>query len=304
MEMTTPETKIAPRMSHKLYEDWYSREDVQYEIVKQLIGRETVLIGSDLEGVEKMTIRCIKAHNVDYLKSNLQAFHFFERFFNVYRSTSLLQNMPMFSYNMVLRTQQHKQFNIDFMNYTVGHDFVIDCDCDHIAPIDSKDFQGRKIKSEADRKRALYDEVALLKSTFDDFGVPYMLKNSSDKGFHFEFEDKYTKGDMMQKMLFNRSLALTLKKLYNIQSLDLNVYDFRRVFKVAYSVDMRTGLVVMPLTDEQFISLKSDNSFLRCDSSSLPVIRNRGLLYREYRKELFIRMLDSLELPQLKETLV
>jgi hypothetical protein len=176
-------------IDYDIYKNWYSREDVLYEIIKQLKARETMLIGFNKERTDEFIIRCLKIHSTEYLKSNFNAFNFFERYYNIYRSVALLQDMPAFSFNMKERLQQQDTFNREFMKYVTGYDFVIDFDGDNV----SYDH--------------LWQEVYIVKDLFDDYGVSYILKASSSKGFHIEIPDRFLVGDIKEKLLFSIKFA-------------------------------------------------------------------------------------------------
>jgi hypothetical protein len=267
------------------YNRYYSDDTVLYEIVKGLKARETTLIGWDKDKKNEFVVRCIKAHNISYLKNNFKAFDFYNRFFNIYHSVAYLKDMPMFSYNWVKRKEQQRDFNLEFPNYAYGWDFVMDFDGDDVT------------------YDKLWEDVETVKHLFDKYGVPYTLKASSHKGFHIEINDKYFVGSMDDKIKFNLNLVRNIKDLWQVETLDLNIYDMRRVFKVAYSIDIKSGLVVLPLTDSQFLQIKDDFEFLRPHKWFGRPSFMRGLLERKADMDKFATLLRKLEEEELIKNL-
>jgi len=78
---------------------------------------------------------------------------------------------------------------------------------------------------------------------------------------------------------------------YELKSLDMGIYDPRRIWKADYSYTCENGTIVLPLTDEQFerfsVELVSFSNVVR-----MP-IRNRGDLCREGAHGAFKRLLKE-----------
>jgi hypothetical protein len=238
------------------YKEYYANKEVLFEIVKQMQGREVALLG------EQYNVRCIKTHSIAYLESNFKAFSFFVRRYNIYISSAHYHNMPTFSYFPSTRREQSKDFNLNFSNFMVGYDFFIDIDGDP-QKIDDALSEARKIKM-----------------VFDEYKVPYSVKLSG-KGFHFVIPSEFFSGilpDVKARNQVFKKLYIALKNLLDLKLADSTVYDARRVYKVAYSLDVKTGRVALPLTDWQIEHFHMD--MVKPELVLAQGIRNRGLLTR------------------------
>lgn len=229
----------------------YYNDVVLFEIVKQLKGRETAFLSP------KYPVRCIKAHNISFLRTNMRSLGFWNRQYNVYHSLAHYYNMPMFSFNPETRRKQQDEFNRNFMSYIIGYDLAFDFDSKIV------DFQ------------RCYKDTSKLKSLFDDYGVPYTLKMSGS-GFHIVVDSQYLP-DGVEKVKYCASFVNEMSEVFNLPTLDIGIIDWRRLWKVAYSLDIKTDNVALPLFDEQFekFSMKMVKP-----QNCLPTMKNRGLLPR------------------------
>lgn len=250
--------------------EYYNTIEVLYEIVKCLKGRETSFAYADKS---RSPIRCIKAHNIEFLKSNFNAFKFYENNFLIWNSLALLDNMPMFSYNSVKRAEQQKYFIKDFKNHFVGYDLSVDFDGDDIYK------NKRKMK---DFKIELISFYNLLQ----DYKVPFYTKPSSKNGFHFvipnEFLD-YVEEKPQNKMKISSMLSSKLCTMYDSDFIDKSIFDYRRPWKTAYSIDINSNIVSLPLNKQQFEDIlkpKNDFDFSCCEPIHVikEGVRNRGLM--------------------------
>lgn len=222
-------------------QEYYKKPDVLFELVKLMKAKETTFM--DLTGGK--TIRCIKAHSVAYLESNFKAFNFFGSNYNIYTSLANLQNMPMFSFNYEKRLEQQSYFNKQFRDYFTGYDFALD-------------FDGRKenptnFKVEAD---FIYEK-------YNKYKVPFYVKPSSDDGIHFVVPSEYldlVEDKPVNKVKIASMLCNELGKTLYAEFMDRGIYDSRRIWKTAYSVDLRSGIVSYPL-DEVEYETASDKKF-------------------------------------------
>lgn len=238
-----------------MYKEWYQRDDVLFEIVKQLRGRETSFLNTT------SFIRCIKAHAIGYLSSNMQRFNFWEGNYNIYHSVASLQDMPMFTFEPVKRKEQQLWFIDNFEKFIADYDLVFDFD-------GHTDFD--KAKSEAGE----------LKEVFDKFKMPYSIKMSGS-GFHIEVAGKYlnlVEKDPVQKVKVCMYCANEVKDTLWLETIDLGIYDIRRIFKTPYSFDYKTNRIALPLTDEQFANF----SFDMVDPAKIGSVQNRGTLVRTW----------------------
>jgi len=244
--------------------DYYKKDFILFEIVKNLGGRETVLLPSKvvLGGeLKAIPVRCIKAHSIDFLKKNFEAFNFYKKPLNIYGSVAGFEGMPMFSYAPKIRKKQQEDFfNSTFSVYWVSYDFFIDIDADSL--------------------KDAYEDAKKIKRIFDDLKLSYSLRFSGSRGFHFVIPDAlfYDKPlRLIDKVKLCKLIASNIKGIEDIQGIDLSVYQPQRVLKVPYSLE---GLnVCLPLNDRQFNSFKVEN--MNVDSVLRDInIRYRGLQQR------------------------
>ncbi len=265
----------------------FYNDRVLFEIVKQLKGKECALLGPQL------AVRCMKAHNMGFLKSNLNAYSFFNKPFNIYYSMALLENMPLFSYDYQVRKKQQEKFALDFEKYVVGYDLGLDFDeyckydykhyCKKLKITVSVD-ECKKCKKYETNFPIVYGECKRLKDEFDKYHIPYRLKFTGS-GFHIEVSNEVLPSlDVSDKVNFCKRFCTQVASLFNLTVLDTSVYLDRQLWKVAYSLDNKTGNVALPLSDKQFEKFHFD---MVNPKYALLNIQNRGLLQREGDKKNF-----------------
>jgi hypothetical protein len=251
--------------------EYYSDNRVLFEMVKIAKGRELSFLSPDLR------VRNIKAHCISYLISNFKAFSFFKEPHNVYYSLAHLFDMPVFSFNMALRAKQSKEFNDKFASYMVDYDLGID--------MDSKE-HGFKL---------CLEETAKVKGLFDEYKVPYSLRMSGN-GFHINVDGKYivTRGDggVLGKIETCKQFAYELSVLLNLLTLDLTIYDNRRIWKLPYSYDCKSGNICLPLSDDQFTDFFID--IVKPENVLNLNLINRGLLERNQGSDGFEKLRGDL----------
>lgn len=212
--------------------DYYGKTFVLFELVKNLYKRELSFLDTSLQETKRYPVRCIKAWTVDYLKKNFERFRLWEKNYNLYYSVACLKEMPSFSFNLKKRKQEQENFKAAFSLYIEHYDFVFDLD-------------------NPDLKEA-HRDAKKLKEFFDLFEVPYSVRYSGNKGFHFAISgDFFPRYSFSQVKLFE-AIALRLKK--GIPSIDSSIYDERRILKLPYSLVAVNGHenVVLPLNEKQF----------------------------------------------------
>jgi hypothetical protein len=218
-----------------LREKWYSNTFILFEIVKNLQYKETVFLEKKPKELERRArvIRCLNGWTLDLLKSDFQYFRFIPcPYLNIYGSLMSFKGMPLFSPNPSTRSVQYKEWTDGrYIDKAIGYDFALDLD-------------GETIKQ-------AHDDAKKVKSIFDRFELPYSLRFSGSKGFHFVIENKYLPiMSMNTKIELLNTLTLRIKNIENIPAIDDSIVDDRRVLKTPYSFDR--GNICLPLDDYQF----------------------------------------------------
>lgn len=221
----------------KIRQKYYQTDSILFEIVKNLVHRETAFIRQPIENEKGVAIRCIKANALVYLSKNFERFRFLQTPCNLYSSLAKYPDMPMFSFNMKTRGEQRERFNQDAISLMTEFDFLID--------IDNTDL------------KIAYAHTAKVKKIFDEYKVPYTCIYSGNKGWHLRvyYKDfpKWMK-DLPKPELIDllKRLGENIRFIHNITSLDIGIFDSRRIAKVPYSIVYPYYLVALPLSDEQF----------------------------------------------------
>jgi len=259
----------------ELKREWYDSVPVQYEVVKNLIHRETAIIHVVNS---KKTLRCLKINAVRYLLINDNRYKIFLEPYNVYASLSKFPNLLVFSFSGYVKKQQQTKFNQEFREYMHGFDFLMD--------IDNPDIQLAHVSS------------VEVKKEFDEFKVPYWLMFSGSKGFHFRVD--YEDFPVWLKEKSWDEIASTLKKfsenfrlLNNLPDIDLAVYDLRRIAKIPYTIVYPFYFVALPLSDSDFKNFSLEMVSLPIWMQKVSTIKNRGLLKRQGDKESFGKLLKK-----------
>lgn len=242
---------------------WYNFVPVEFEIVKVLHNRELCFLTPKTEKIKKV-VRYLICFKVDFLRKHCDWINFDKNLINVYHSTAQFKegSVPIFSYNLSQRTsdEAYKDFNENYEKYVKSYGFFIDID-GH----DNKNF---------------YEEAKELKKIFDEFHLPYYILNSSDKGFHFCIEPKYMPEMEINKLLETiYNVIYNLKGIYNLKTIDTSIADLKRVQKCPYSFVCPSGVIALPLTDEQFNSFTPEIVSVKNVLKNVKIM-NRGLIVR------------------------
>lgn len=285
----------------------YYIDRILFEMIKNARGRELAFIN------DNGAIRHIKAHAIHYLKENFEAFHFYDSPRNIYYSLAHLENMPMFSFVPQIRMVQQATFNENFMQYFKGLDFGMDFD--EKCKFDESHSQCLKHNKMINKGicklcsdyqtnwNTVYEDVAKTKYLFDDWGIPYQLK-CSGSGFHINIEHKHFEKceDVIgrikrlkgltgeDRVAFLRWFLCELSVINRSTSLDTSVIDLRRIWKMPYSIDIKTGNVALPLTNEQFEHFNWD---IVRPENVVETAKNRGLLERPGNSENVVNFIEN-----------
>lgn len=258
---------------------WYSLNAVKYEIAKQCQFREVIFLDKTHE---KMPVRCIFAYKADHLQRQFDEFKFMQFKYNLYLSVAQFKGTPLFSYNFAERRKQMDEFSgynqkPTYPDYWQGYDFFMD--------FDSPDLK--------DIEPALKD-CHLVKDTLDHYNVPYVLSFSGSKGFHLRIPYAVLPQSLgLGIVTFCKILGENIKERLKLDTLDIGVFDERRIFKAPYSYD--NGNICLPLSDEQFEKFDIRQMAVKNVLNNVKIF-NRGVLMRfpelplERSRENFHRM--------------
>lgn len=252
----------------KQQQDYYSNTFVLFEILRELKNREFALLNSKIE--EHLATRFLYASNLKYLKMHLDNLGVTKgkKLINLYRSNAHIKpnSIPVSSYNLKIRTteQAYKDFNMNFLSYIDGFDFIIDID-------------GKTIEES-------YEIAKEIKGLFDDYKTPYYLKNSGTRGFHFIIPHPYSNPNNLEiEELIKtiRQILYNLAGIYKFQDfIDLTTTNPKGLIKCSYSFDI--GNISLPLTDLQFQNF--DPELVKIENVMRHIqIMNRGLLLRNHK---------------------
>ena len=245
---------------------WYMNPEVTFNIVTACRDREIVFLSKQ----EKVyAVRNVMANYIGLLIKNYQAFKFHERPYNLYYSLAKYKRMKIFSYAPAIRKEQRIEWNASAVDNTASYDFGLDFDSDGLHNI---------MEAHCDCKK--------VKDLLDKHHVPYSLKFSGSKGFHLLIPSSVLPPRSINSDVDDdEGLINWLKKVagllhlkLDVPTLDLGIFDPRRIWKCDYSWTCETGLIVLPLSDEQFNNF--DLSMVEPVNVLKSGVRNRGNLMR------------------------
>jgi hypothetical protein len=265
------------------YSDWYKQDVVLFNILPQLKDKECVFLGD-------VRVRNIKVNCMANLKSNLTRYSIGDKKANLYLSFANFKDLPYFSFKPETRKEESKIFNLEASNYYETYDLGIDFD-DH----DGKNFN------------QMYQQAYQLKEVFDKYKIAYAVK-CSGSGFHFDIQHKNLPTKIQEskgssKIELIKKLVKELVMIYNLTTVDTgrnkegvadgSFYALRRIWKVAYSWDIKTDNIALPLTDHQFENFTFE--IVKPDY----VIKNiklfkRGMLYRYGSEQNFNKLVEEI----------
>lgn len=246
---------------------WYNNPYIKFNICRVLKGREMIYLNT-LEN--RMPIRKMKVHNSSMFDYFAEPFKFYKRFYNLYYSLAHIYMMPLFTMNLRKRTDETTKFcetmDKEYLSgekkHLIGLDFAIDIDADSLEQIGTA-----------------WSHADGIKQIMDRFKVPYALKFSGNKGFHFTIDSRYSmKHFIKDKYDVFQKVREILEKKFNCVDLK-GTASYTRVIKIPYNLDVASGLVALPLNDEQF------NNFHPANMQMEEVLKlnlyNRGMLERQ-----------------------
>lgn len=270
-----PKIAVMDAKFEEMRKKYYQEETVQFLLIESMKFREGAFIKLPTEDKPNpATVRCVKASAVRFLRMNMQRFDFISQACQMYSSVARFSSMPVFSFNLAQRRKEQDDFNNNFWGYMDGYDFLAD--------IDNPDL------------RIAYATAYRVKQIFDAAKVPYTIIFSGNKGFHIRVFYEDFSDDM--KALPKQDLIDLLKKfaenfraVNGLHSLDLSIFDGRRLGKAVYSLCYNDYLIALPLTDEQMENFKLEEMSLPywLAPENFKRLYKRGLLKREGKPEAF-----------------
>lgn len=251
--------------------EYYSQPYVLYNLVQQLRNRYISVRRMNRGGTKWILARYYMGYSIETLKDSLRRNKVLEGpsakiYYDLAIWLGANGKTPLFSFEKHKRLEQKKQFSEGgYKKLMQGLDFAID--------IDSKDLN----KAHHDAK--------LIKEVFDMYKLPYSVKFSGTKGFHFVIDSKWITLDkkpiFWADMFYKAVENLILDE--NLEYIDTTIYDPRRILKLAYSLCNNNGIeyVCLPLDDKQFDNFKYENMRLDNVMKSIKLFQ-RGLLERHH----------------------
>ncbi len=248
----------------KLYPDWYKIPAVKFEMIKFLNNREVAFLKPSFSTTKGMSTRMLRIHNVQSLDAWNKNLHVWEgkKDYNMYHSIAKFKNgIPFSSFNLTDR--DFGNWNRDCWQEIEEYDFFLDIDSGNHKELEFSCYSAKVIKQ-----------------LFDNLDVPYLLRFSG-MGFHFiipyRFFNYKNFNPHDDDNIYNIFMDIAIK-LHNkfSEMIDLNIYDYRRVVKIPYSLALYKdkSFVCLPLnSDEEFENFNLKNMM---PSNWISKVRGRG----------------------------
>jgi len=262
-------------------EDYYSRSYILFEMVKILKNR--YLSVRKLKDDKYILSRYFLGYSLELFKDSMARNNVTkDASAKMYYDLAIYKNekgfTPLFSFNRDKRKEEKKVFSGRgqegaYLDYLKGYDFAID--------IDSKNL------------KVAWKEAKKIKDVFDEYKLPYSIRFSGSKGFHFtidqrfiEIKDKYEDHPSLFGKVVNNLVCdeFGKDKEGNPKGhVDFSIYDLRRILKLPYSICNNNGseYVVLPLTNEEFINWKYEDMLMESVMKNKK-IKDRGILERTF----------------------
>lgn len=215
--------------------EWFANKEVAFEIIKELRWKECAFkTVPQTEEEKSILIRWGKAFTLDYFNKLATRWGYWSRPMNLYRSLATYSHLPVLSFNIKERKAQKEKWNEECLNHIIRLDLGMDFDAQDIG--------------------VAYKHTKKIKKALDDFKVGYITKFSGSKGFHIviPYQNMPKMKTILDQSDFHKQILETLHYEHKAKSLDLSVFDFKRLLKCSWSIDQKSSLVALPLTDEMF----------------------------------------------------
>lgn len=269
---------------------YYSKAYNLFNVIASCKNREFAVIPK---------ARAFKVHSVDALRTVLNLIHWDKEPSKLYRSIAKLVNIPFFTFNMQKRSQETLPWFQEIFNKEVyEYDLFFDFDC------------SSKEEVTQEKIELVLVEVKKLVALFEEYGLPYYVQFSGNKGFHVFIDGKYLPKPELVNGQFQpqKRIQEKIRDALDLKYLDLSNNGVpNRLCKVPYSLcptsknqlesDMN---MVFPLTDLQLEYFKLDYMRLGYIEQGTQLL-NRGTLERGSQESIsekvnkvnrFIKMVD------------
>lgn len=267
IEITPEEKEILLKNQH----EYYNFIPALFEIVKECKNRTIDFLKAKNEEDKKIRTRYCYAGGIDYLISHLKAVRVREgsKLINMYRSIAHFKpkTIPLaLTYNLAERknTEDYKEFDKNYLDLADGIDLVFDVDSPKKDVMDA------------------YEKAKEIKKILDSFKLPYYVKNSGFRGFHFIVPSVY-----MPKILINDLLKTVFNVLKNFKAIhdleeyiDLSVCNPKGLIKCSYSLS-EGKIVSLPLNEWEFNNFDPKRTEVYYVLKNI-MLKNRGLFIRDY----------------------
>jgi len=255
-------------------EEYYSQPMVLYNLISQL--RYKYLSAIKKVNEKNVLTRYSMGYSLELLQDSLRRLDAFKDttvklYFDLTGFKNKEGNLPLFNYNREIRKEDRDNFNKNYQDYMFSYDFAIDIDSDSLS--------------------VAHRDTQVIKKLFDKYQLPYSVKFSGGKGMHFLIENKWFDGRIKakNKVLLCQKLSKVIMNVCKLKSIteggtfDDTIYDDRRIFKLAYSLQNKDGqeYCVLPLDDYQFENWKLEDMELSNVMKKVKLFK-RGLLTRTY----------------------
>jgi hypothetical protein len=274
-EITTEQKPlISAELKAKLLQNqhhYYNQTYVLFEMLKCLKGHTLDVLSPNSVEEKKMKARYFYATTFDFLKKHFEVLGISkgDKLINIYRSIAHFpeDSLKFFGYNMKTRKEsaEYQNFSKNMHNIIDGFDFLVD--------IDSESLQ---------HSYEIAKEIK--KEIFDEYKLPYFIKNSGRKGFHIQIPSEFISYKGLETINKIQKIVRNLGVVYDYQKqLDASPLFHAGLIKLAYSFDASSNCISMPLSDEEFDKFTPEMVlFENVVYKKAFNIKNRGLLIRKW----------------------
>jgi hypothetical protein len=153
---------------------------------------------------------------------------------------------------------------------------------------------------DGDNFKQSYEDAKKVFKFLDKFKIKFSIWCSGKKGWHViipyeEFESIVSPFDVDYTIVFCKSLMADMVRHLKLKRVDTLIYSASRFLKVPYSLDMRNGRVIYPLSNGEFLNF-NEQMMTREYLLSQKDLGNRGVyINRPSNKEGFKSMIKHLE---------